>query len=327
MPMTNPGGGGGNISTAGDASISPGIGIDQFQLVYNFALAKWVAQAGGIPNAGLVTGDPNNKSAGMSLSNGNLTFTSSASAGTYGAFCTAPKTSGKRYFEVKLQQFETSGLTYTGIALASSSQGLTASMGAANNNSISYDSHSWNIVYGGSNQGTIGQPAANDIICVAVDISNALCWMRRNAGNWNNNASANPATGAQGINISTLVKQLKNSSVAVYPFVQMSVGSASDILVANFGSSAFAQTVPNGFSAWDEFAVLPETVGASPATITAPSNGMFLVEGGTISSLSYSRDGVNSFALPTTQVQVVAMAGDQLTVTYSAAPTVSFAPF
>lgn len=325
MPMSQPGGGG-SLATASDVSITPGIAIDQMRLVFNFALNKWVAQAGGIPNPGLVGGDPNNKSAGMTLSNANLTFTSSASAGTYGSFTTAPKSSGKRYFETKLQQFETSGLTYTAIALASSQMTLTGSLGAGNNRSIAYDTHSWNITYNGSNQGTIGQPAANDIICFAVDISNALCWVRRNAGNWNNNASANPATGAQGINISSLVQQLNSSSVAVYPFVQMSVGSASDILVANFGSSAFAQTVPNGFSAWDDFALIPETVPASPGVITAPGNGMLVCAGGTVTALSISRDGVNSFSLGFLGGPIPVIKGDQVTVTYSAAPTVTFIP-
>lgn len=325
MPMSQPGGGG-SIATASDVSISPSVGIDQMSLVFNFALNKWVAQNAGIPNPGLVGGDSTNKSAGMSLSNANLTFTSSASAGTYGAFCTAPKSSGKRYFEAKLQQFETTGLTYTGIGIASSLMTLTGSLGAANHNSATYDTHSWNFDYGGSNQGTLGQPAANDIICVAVDISNALMWMRRNAGNWNNNASANPATGAQGINISALVQQLNGKNVAVYPFIQMLVGSAADILVANFGSSAFAQTVPNGFSPWDDFALIPETVPASPGVITAPGNGSMICSGGTVSALSISRDGVNSFPLGFLGGPIPVIKGDQITVTYSAAPTVTFIP-
>lgn len=326
MPMSQPGGGG-SLSSASDVSINPAIANDQNALVYNFALNKWVAQNAGLSTSGLVHGDPANKSAGMTLSNGNLTFTSSAVAGTYGAFNTAPKSSGKRYFEMTLQQFETTGLTYTGVGLASSIMSLNGSLGAANHNSIAYDTHSWNITYGGSNQGTIGQPVANDVICFAVDLSNKLCWVRRNAGNWNNNAGANPATGAGGIDISELVLQLNGKNVAVYPFVQMSVGSAADIVVANYGSSAFAQTVPSGFSAWDDFAIQPQAVPASPAVFTAPSDGVWYVRGGTVSAVSMSRDGVNSFTMPTGAANIVAMLGDQMTVTYTAAPTVVFVPF
>jgi hypothetical protein len=47
--------------------------------------------------------------------------------------------------------------------------------------------------------------AANDVVELAVDIPNKLLWLRKNGGNWNNSGAANPATGAGGLSISSLV--------------------------------------------------------------------------------------------------------------------------
>lgn len=46
---------------------------------------------------------------------------------------------------------------------------------------------------------------ANDVCELAVDITNKLAWFRKNGGNWNNNGSANPATGVGGLDISAMV--------------------------------------------------------------------------------------------------------------------------
>jgi hypothetical protein len=43
------------------------------------------------------------------------------------------------------------------------------------------------------------------VVELAVDIPNKLLWLRKNGGNWNNSGAANPATGAGGLSISSLV--------------------------------------------------------------------------------------------------------------------------
>ena len=49
-------------------------------------------------------------------------------------------------------------------------------------------------IYSVSSGVAIGAFATNDVVAVAWDTGARLLWVRRNAGNWNNNASADPAT-------------------------------------------------------------------------------------------------------------------------------------
>lgn len=68
------------------------------------------------------------------------------------------------------------------------------------------------------------------------------------------------------------------------------------------------------------------TVGASPYSYTATSNGMAIVAGGTVSSIEYGRNGVY------TDIGVIAgvvptQAFDVVRVTYTVAPTMTFVPF
>jgi hypothetical protein len=320
MPMTIPGGGG-SLKALSDVNVNPGAANDQQRLIYQFATGKWIAQAGGVPIPSVAKISTTDTTAGITLSAGNLTVTTNAVAATYGARGTIGQSSGKLYFEGKFTQFATGGANALAIGLADSAMVLTGAIGSANTDSITYDSNSWNIDYNGANQGTLGAPAANDVICVAVDIGNALAWLRRNAGNWNNNAGANPATGANGVNISSLVAKLP-----LYPFFQAVSGGTAFIETYNFGATAFAQAVPNGFSPWDTFSVQAQTVGASPVTITAPGNGAMIVNAGTVSSIVFSRDGTNNYTTGQTSGVIPVFKGDTLTITYTVAPTVSFIP-
>jgi hypothetical protein len=66
--------------------------------------------------------------------------------------------------------------------------------------------------------------------------------------------------------------------------------------------------------------------GGSPFTYTASQNGQLSVSGGTVSSITLTRarmadipTGITSGIIPLSQ-------GDQVTVTYSAAPTIHFIP-
>jgi hypothetical protein len=86
-------------------------------------------------------------------------------------------------------------------------------------------------------------------ICIAVDLTNSLIWMRVVGsavnGWWNGNASNNPATGVGGVNISALFP-----ASAAFPMVEFNT-SAAQVRTANFGATAFSQTIPSGFVAWD----------------------------------------------------------------------------
>jgi hypothetical protein len=68
------------------------------------------------------------------------------------------------------------------------------------------------------------------------------------------------------------------------------------------------------------------TLTASPFTFTAPSNGALVVAGGTVSAIQYKR-APNTVPLGVIAGQFVIAATDQITITYTAAPTVVFIPF
>lgn len=66
------------------------------------------------------------------------------------------------------------------------------------------------------------------------------------------------------------------------------------------------------------------TVGASPFSYTAPRGGVVIVYGGSVSVVSFTR--VGTYTTGQTQGMFTLGAGDILTVTYSGAPTMTFAP-
>jgi hypothetical protein len=87
---------------------------------------------------------------------------------------------------------------------------------------------------------SLGSIATTNIVCIAVDLSARLVWFRKQAaGLWNNNASANPATGVGGIAITL------GLGIPAAPHVGLPVAQVT----ANFGDTAFSGAVPSGFTA------------------------------------------------------------------------------
>lgn|SRR5262245_2320498 len=186
--------------------------------------------------------NPSDKSANMVLSGGNLTGNIS-SGGDNGARATTSIASGKRYFEIKAVDAGTGAGADTGCGIATSSAGLTT-VGATPSNAALIYVPSGNIWYNNANTGiSLGTPAVGDVFCIALDMDNKRIWFRRNAGNWNNNASYDPSTNTGGISISSVF-----TSNAAYPII--TIYAISVHLTANFGATAFAQSVPSGFAAW-----------------------------------------------------------------------------
>lgn len=80
---------------------------------------------------------------------------------------------------------------------------------------------------------------------------------------------------------------------------------------------------------WEKLAPEGEvdvTVGASPNLYTAPRGGFVIVQGGTVSAIEFSRDGVTFYDVGFTQGIVPLSSKDQLRVTYSVLPTMTFVP-
>jgi hypothetical protein len=193
-----------------------------------------------IPNTTL---NPADKEAHISLSGGNLTAL--GTAGWTGSVRVVDgQSTGKYYWECTFNASAAGsgvGANISALAIATIFSGAgTGQAGVVQNGSVYVDG-STTITVGGVGSQTIsfGTITSGTVICVAIDVPNKLIWWRLGAaGNWNNNASRNPATGAGGVSI-------PNISTA-YP--SLSFGGA-DTIIANFGSSAFTGAVPSGFTA------------------------------------------------------------------------------
>lgn len=179
------------------------------------------------------TWNPSDKSAGMTLSNGNLTAT--GGIGGNGVRAVHCLRSGKYYWEYTATTWTGSsacGLN-TGSATVTTPSAVTVISLNANgslnvNNGISI---------------AFGVRANGDVVCFAVDFDNQLVWVRVGAaGNWNNSASFNPATGVGGV--SYLATPI--SVQTLYPWAYSS--GSGNAFTANFGDSAFTGAVPAGFT-------------------------------------------------------------------------------
>ena len=214
----------------------------------NIAGSASVTSAGVGPiTAALVptTLNPSDKDTHITLSGGNLT--AAGTAGWTGLVRSiSSKSSGKFYWETTFNATQTN--SGVGIAIGSLSVSTqtfanagTGKSGLTQSGGVWLDGASSNYVVGGVAGSTIsfGTITSGTVICVAVDIGAQLIWWRLGAsGNWNNNASRNPATGAGGASI-------PNVGTA---FATDCFGGA-DTLISNFGGSAFTGAVPSGFTA------------------------------------------------------------------------------
>jgi hypothetical protein len=210
--------------------------------IYGITIAESVAAAD-VPDAvaisSLTTWNPSDKSANILLSNSNLTV--GTNSGVDGAVrSTLSKAAGKGYFE----------FTGSGFIGVDSSVGIAT--GAASLSNIGPTSTGGALVYAsgaiwfnGSSMGINIGGLGSGTICIAIDITGGLFWARNGSGNWNNSGTANPATGVGGINVSALFPTNAVFAVVTCQFNQ------DPLATANFGASAFAQSIPSGFTAWN----------------------------------------------------------------------------
>ena len=180
-------------------------------------------------------------SAGVTMSNGNLTATHGAGGSNTGVHTLTGLTTGKFYFEITLTVFTTGTQSCIGLkrlpgiggySSAFISDGLGVQLGTSNNTLYSN---------GGNTSKQIGAPAAQgNVFGFAINLTNRLAWVRKNTGIWNNDAAANPATSTGGVAM---------FATGVFaPGVGFSAGTATDAFTANFGASVFVGAVPSGFS-------------------------------------------------------------------------------
>lgn len=218
---------------------------------------------------------------GITLSNGNLTATNPTGPNG-GVRSIASITSGKYYWEVTVGTWSNAS---TGAGFGLASVALANLYNAPPGCFMIYKNG--NIFNNGSQLAGLGAFVSGGSICFALDLTNKLAWARNGAaGNWNGSGTANPATGAGGVDISAW------ATAAIFA---MGAGAGfGDVWTANFGASAFVGAVPSGFSSG--FGASGGGTNPSPALIrmdnyaTAVVGGQIVVSGGAAFTLFHSHD-------------------------------------
>ena len=223
-------------------------------LAVGLVAAPAIARAGsltllgaGKPSGGSAapTLNPSDKGAGITLTNGDLTATRSATPRN-AVRSTTSKSSGKFYFEIAFSSTGASGGFDHCVGIANASANLVNSPapGGNDNNSIAKYLGSANVQLNNSTVGSSNTASPPSTVCVAVDFSGSVIWFRIGSGNWNNNAANDPATGTGGISFSTINAGPFFVIVALEPSGTTAVGTI------NFGASAYSFTPPSGFGNW-----------------------------------------------------------------------------
>lgn len=70
----------------------------------------------------------------------------------------------------------------------------------------------------------------------------------------------------------------------------------------------------------------PVTAGSSPFTYQAPQRGFLIVQGGTISLIQWSRDGITNYTTGVTAGCFPLSLSDRLVITYTVTPNLTFVP-
>ena len=195
------------------------------------------------------TFNPSDKQANIVLTNANLTARMNTSLQNGLVRAIDKQTFGKFYWECTVDAFTNVGsavgmawsvLPTTGsIASAGAAFGV---VGLARNGQVWAEGASTLSIDGSSTTISFGTVASATVVCVAVDLTTRLVWFRLGAaGNWNNLAGRNPATGVGGVFIGSL-----GNGVAAYPAINLS--ALNDQITANFGDTAFTGAVPSGYT-------------------------------------------------------------------------------
>jgi hypothetical protein len=193
------------------------------------------ASCAGTPST--TTWNPSDKSANLSLSGGNLVVTNTGSTADSAIRSVVSYSSGKKYYETTA-----SGAGVTSFGIANASAPLSSFLGSDNNGVGSLNNGNTLLNFG--NIGTAFGWNTGDVLGIAVDLTAKLFWIKNiTAGQpWNNNGSADPATGVGGFSFST---------IAAGPyFAAACVPTNGESTTTNFGATAYTGTAPSGFSNW-----------------------------------------------------------------------------
>lgn len=177
------------------------------------------------------TWDPARTDPGAVLSGGNLI--ASYLSGTFPSglgLSLFAKSTGKWYFEVTITNFSSA----VGIGVGNTNAIISTNMGNDTNSVAMYGGFA-EIIYNAANAGSTPAYSTGAVIGVAFDATAQKIWWSIN-GTFVN--SGNPTLGL-----------LPNLSGMALPYMPAFTINSGGIVTANFGQSAFAFSVPVGFTA------------------------------------------------------------------------------
>ena len=176
-----------------------------------------------------ITWNPSDKSANITLSNGNLTATSTSTSWK-SVRATDFKSSGKWYWEITIT---VAASTYNILGAGTSSATID---GYCGNDAYGYGylGKDGNKFHSASSEVYGATFTLNDVIGVALDLDNGKIWFSKN-GVWQD--SGDPAAGTN--------EAYSGLSGSFYPM--SSPYTSTNAATANFGCTAFSYSMPAGF--------------------------------------------------------------------------------
>jgi hypothetical protein len=185
------------------------------------------------------TFNPATKASAQVLSNGNLTL-SATTGGHQVCWTTTGQSAGKFYFEMTANTSVANDADGVGIGNSSTQQNFLG----LDLNSIGYFNDGRVLLNGGTFGSNLAPWQTGNVIGVAVDYTAKLIWFRVDAGGWNDDviANQNPALGIGGRSLATL-------NAGPY-FPAADTDTSVTVFTLNSGSSAFANTIPVGFTGY-----------------------------------------------------------------------------
>jgi hypothetical protein len=193
----------------------------------------------------LSTFNPADKNAAITLSSGNLIATANATtqAGVRGTLSYPASGTGRFYFEMTSRSVISSAF---GVGIANATWSFTNVNGIGGDvNSVGYAPTTGQVFVNNAVVGTASTATASGVVIgCAIDFPGKKIYIRVGAGNWNASATNNPATNTGGFPLTAL------ASGAFFPAFG-TVGTTTDAVQFNGGTSTFAQPAPATFQPWD----------------------------------------------------------------------------
>jgi hypothetical protein len=195
----------------------------------------------GIPTATppvVVAWNPGDIGANLALSNGDRTVTKTAANAFSGVRVNTSKSSGKWYFEVRIDAATTSPFITVGVSNASET---LSNFTGSSANGWSYYQQTGEKANNGVTVAFGASYTTADVVGVAVDLDAGKVWFAKN-GTWQ--GSGNPAAGTG--------EAFSGLSGPQFPAVALHRGDApAHVVTGRFKAADFTQTMPSGFAAWD----------------------------------------------------------------------------